>query len=969
MRSEQRPVSELDSVDWEEVQAIVRAFRAALDRGEQPAIEALLPGATARRKAALVELVHEEMEFRLKANQSFRLESYLQRFGDLAADPAVVRELRAAESALRERTASDAQEAAAAETSDFSPPPRRIGRYELGKIIGHGAFGLVYRAWDTRLNRAVALKRLRPGLLDAPGVVRRFLREARSAAALVHLHIVPVFDSGEFDGEPYLVTPLVDGCNLAEKVATDRPSVRQAAEWVATLADALGHAHRCGVIHRDVKPSNVLLDRHGTVYLSDFGLARSEAAKASLTIDGQVMGTPAYMAPEQARGEQAKIDNRTDIYSLGVILYQLLTGTRPFVGADAMVLLRIQVEDPKPPRLLDAAIPPDLETVCLKAMAKEPGRRYATAADFAADLRRYLQGEPVLARPEGRIRMIVRKCRRRPMLSGLAASLVLAILAGLAGATWEWLQAEFHRRRAQANLVRVQEQRVKAVHALAAGNRALTRLAVLANDQILGKSDRGSGELYTLLFEQYRGLVDTLSGDPVFLPELADASLRIALVLDDSSPPPVWQAAWRESLTLHEELVRRQPTNIEYQMNVGESRFWLGHNLRQNGESVEGNDHLRGSRQIWRGLCQTLRDRLETTPGDRTLKKQLCLCELKLGGLGSLLGERAEGIAALRNARELARVICQEEPADRESAHRLGLIDCELSLLLRDDRPAESVSAARSAVDQFDVLLRADPLDTLTIHRLAAAIDRLAAAEDHGNRPEDAMRDFRRAARLYERLLRDRPFHIIHRSRLATVLHQIGRILVETGRPAEALEPYRKAVELREALLSLAPENVQRSSDCAGTWRRLGEARENLRRIAAAVEAYQRCLVHQRRVCTGAPGNAAARTFLDEQLGHTSWLLFLLGRSHEAAELVRERKALRPGNPTVEIGAAIAHAAAIFVRHRESFPLAIIAWAIRRDTVHASASARDGAHVAANGTQQGVRPAAAAPVAANMRIH
>ena len=168
----------------------------------------------------------------------------------------------------------------------------------------------------------------------------------------------------------------------------------------------------------------------------------------TLTIDGQVIGTPAYMAPEQARGEKAIVDVRTDVYGLGVILYELLTGSRPFVGSDQMVLVRIQAEDPRAPRGLDAAIPADLETVCLKAMAKEPGRRYASAADLAADLRRYLRGEPVLARPVGRLGTLWRRCRRRPLLSGLAASLVLAVVAGMAGVTWQWRRAEFQRRRA-----------------------------------------------------------------------------------------------------------------------------------------------------------------------------------------------------------------------------------------------------------------------------------------------------------------------------------------------------------------------------------------------------------------------------------------------------------------------------------------------------------------------------------------
>ncbi len=359
----------LDRRDWTALQEVVRTFRAALRRGEQPEIEALVPAAGAGRRMVLVELIHEELEFRMKAGARVDPRAYLERFPELAEDAGVFSELVEAASTLSAHAPAVAADRVGADL------PERFGRYDLQEVLGQGAFGVVYRARDTLLGRTVALKRLRPGRLDAPGAVERFLREARSAAVLEHPHLVPVYDAGRIGEEPYLVTALIEGRNLADELAGHRPDFRRSARWVAELADALEHAHQKGVVHRDIKPSNILIDRDDRAHLADFGLARDPSAEATLSLDGSAVGTPAYMAPEQARGERGAVGARTDVYGLGVVLYELLTGSRPFQGTARMLLLRIQEEEPRRPRELDESIPLDLETVCLKAMAKEPAGR------------------------------------------------------------------------------------------------------------------------------------------------------------------------------------------------------------------------------------------------------------------------------------------------------------------------------------------------------------------------------------------------------------------------------------------------------------------------------------------------------------------------------------------------------------------------------------------------------------------
>ena len=353
------------------------------------------------------------------------------------------------------------------------PPFARLGRYELGELLGAGAFGSVWRGWDTELKRDVAVKLPRAGQVLGPADEERFLREARAAARLRHPGIVAVHDVGRDHDTIFLISELVQGVSLAESLKHRRLSFREAAQLVAEVADALDFAHRQGVVHRDVKPSNIMLETgvrgqesgarsqesgvrdHEagvgggfslgtdswlltpdscplTPRLMDFGLALRNAGEITMTIDGQMLGTPAYVSPEQLRNPHG-VDGRSDVYSLGVILYELLTGELPFRGMTRMLLDQVLFDEPPPPRRLNDRIPRDLETICLKCLAKETAGRYQTAAALATDLRRWLDGRPIVARPVGWGRHGWLWIRRRPLAAaiGIMAGVALAAVLGV----------------------------------------------------------------------------------------------------------------------------------------------------------------------------------------------------------------------------------------------------------------------------------------------------------------------------------------------------------------------------------------------------------------------------------------------------------------------------------------------------------------------------------------------------------
>jgi serine/threonine-protein kinase len=416
----------------------------------------LLPG----DEEHALDLVYGEFLLREQLGEAPSLADYQRRFPHFADSLRLQVELhRALGSGPRPDPAGagevpleDRRTTPRSRAGDAAPCPALAG-YEVLEELGRGGMGVVYKARHLRLKCLVALKMIRAGAHAGPEDRARFRAEGEAVARLKHANIVHVYDVGEHEGHPFFALEYVAGGSLAQRLEGQPVPPRQAADWAQTLARAVHHAHEQGVIHRDLKPANVLVGDDGTLKITDFGLAKRLDSDARQTDTGAVLGTPSYMAPEQARGQTRQAGPAADVYSLGAVLYELLTGRPPFQGTTALdTLEQVRSREPVPPTRLQPKVPRDLETICLKCLRKEPGKRYASARELADDLGRFLAHEPVRARPAGRWERTVKWARRRPAAAALLGAAVLLVL-GLAAGGWlfhEQRQAERARALVQA---------------------------------------------------------------------------------------------------------------------------------------------------------------------------------------------------------------------------------------------------------------------------------------------------------------------------------------------------------------------------------------------------------------------------------------------------------------------------------------------------------------------------------------
>ncbi|MBN2489802.1 MAG: protein kinase [Planctomycetes bacterium] len=999
-----------------------RRFEEAWARGRPVPIEECLPPAgSPSRSGTLEELVHIELELAWKraagtgaaeagaAGDAPLVEDYLRRFPELDR-PEIVRRLLATEYRVRQRhgdrpelesyrrrfpglvetgedvldtlAAREAEDAAAAEARQGGPLAER---YHLIAEHARGGFGAVWRARDENLRREVALKQLSPPLAERPEFRRRFVGEARITARLEHPGIVPIYDLADAEaGAAYYAMKLVRGETLAAAIARfhalapdapERPvEERRLLAAFLLVSQTMEYSHARGVVHRDLKPQNIVLGDYGETIVLDWGLAKAPAdAEAPagdagaagpdpppspvLTRPGTVQGTPAYMAPEQAAGEIDRVDERSDIYALGAILYQILTGRLPFDGPTAEeVLARVRAGRPPRPRAVRPEASPALEAICLKAMACEREQRYAAVSALARDLQRFLADEPVSVYREPWTRRAGRWMRRhRALVTGVAAATLvglvgLAVVAVVLAVARDRLQASNESERAARAEAERRKGEAERERERAEANFEMARTAVdryyttVSEDPKLRTEGLESlrRDLLREAGKFYERFVAHRAEDREVERERGWAYLRLAAITADTGADREAIALLEQAREILAALAATQPGEGRHQVDLAQcensiASRWLdlqdseraeAHYRRalQHLDSVDAAeaepldvDYHRGrflnnlavlhdragrldeAEASYRASLEIQKRLVGARPAERSYRHELAATWLNLGAVSGVLGRVAAREEAYREAIRLGEALIAEDPAEPDHADLLATARYQLgSHHAQAGQVEEALAQDSAALEAWRELSSRHPEVPDYLHKLAGARTSLGNLHRARGDPEAALAEHREALKLREALVARQPDVPVHRFALAGVHLNLGALHAGMGRLEDAEQALAKAAELDEALATAFPgetryalEAAMASQACGEIVAATGRPEETRKRYDVAAELLDSVLQQS-------PQHAAARRQRRELAELRAELYETLSRHGDAAAEWARARDLAPAAPERE---------------------------------------------------------------------
>jgi tetratricopeptide (TPR) repeat protein len=807
---------------------------------------------------------------------------------------------------------------------------RYFGDYEIRAELGRGGMGVVYEARQVSLNRPVALKMVKAGLLAGDDELRRFQNEAEAVALLDHSGILPVYEVGRHDGQHYFSMKLVPGGSLVPLLGRYKDDPKAAARLVAEAAEAVAHAHARGILHRDLKPANILVDDAGHPHITDFGLAKKVEADIELTQSGAILGTPAYMSPEQATGRRGGITTATDVHGLGALLYALLTAQAPF-GGDSVVetIDAVRNSPPEPPRKLNATVPRDLETICLKCLEKDPRRRYPTAQALADDLRAWLESRPIAARRVGATERARLWCSRRPAVAALSAAVALATVGGTV--TVIAVQAKANADLRAANR-RVEQRYDLAVDAIRTFHTGVSEDFLLKQNQFKELRDRllksaadFYGKLGALLghesdiasrrallrahFEvaNLTGTVgrkqdalaahlavlaerESLAGEPGSDPEatadVARSLVAIASIqrqvgkLDESS------SSYRRALAL-----LGNPTGTPAaaaRVLVADCHTGLGLLLTDRGGPTDAEaraEHLQAL-----AIAQKL---VDDNPGVADYLGRLAECHYNLALTAVRVQKRLEAVAEHRQAMALYQKLADDHPAVID--FRMKLADCHSGLawalgsnstaVATEAELREELRICRKLVDDY-------PGVTDTRVRLADCHNDLSNLMFRLGRLAEREAELREAVALYQGLVEEHPTVTDYRRGLAMCRYNLAGGLSRAGKPAEAEAEFRRVMALYQKLADDHPAVTEFRSWAVSIHVELGSMLHEKGKLAEAEDKYRQAVDHYRKLADDHPGATDFRGGLAGTHVTLARLLVQAGKPTEAEAAYRQAMVL-----------------------------------------------------------------------------